>query len=119
MIATKTSRSTKAPTTSATFCRLNLRQNTDHGVRTASAVATAFGSGGSGSCATSTRSGVESMSAVTDRRVDEPVQHVDDQVDEDELEREQEHERLDRRIVPHVDGVDEQSAEPRPVEYLL
>jgi hypothetical protein len=61
MIAAMTSSSTKAPATSATFCFLNLRQNSDHGVRTASAVATALGSGGSGSWATAAMSGIGSI----------------------------------------------------------
>ena len=33
--------------------------------------------------------------------------------------REQQHERLDHRIVAHVDGIDQQAAEARPVEHLL
>ena len=39
--ATTTSASTKTPATSATRCFLNLRQNSDHGVRTASGAAMA------------------------------------------------------------------------------
>ncbi len=64
---------------------------------------------GSGPCA----------SLVADGRVDEAVEHVHHQVDEDELQREKQHQRLDDGVVAHGHGVHQQAAEAGPVEDRL
>src|SRR5450830_952202 len=94
--ASSTSSSTKTNAPTATCCFLNLRQNSLHGVRTLPP------------CASATRSltGVFVMagSLVANGGVDKAIEHVHDQVDQDELEREQQHQRLDDGVVTRGDG---------------
>src|SRR5512143_1487156 len=95
-IATTTRATTNAPARSAPRCRRNRRQNSRHGVRTAAAPG-----------ATSESAGVPTVSLIADEGVQRAVEHVDDQVDHDELEREEEHLGLDDRVVVHLHRVDE------------
>src|ERR1700709_1926097 len=111
-IATTTSSSTRTPAASATCCFWNLRQNSPQGVRIALSA-----------CVPGTTLFVSlpvvlmRNSLETDGRIDDGIQHVDNQVDDDELKRKQQHFSLDHRIVTHGNGVDQQAPEARPVEY--
>src|SRR5438034_10187057 len=102
-MASTTSNPTNNPAITATCCLRNLRQNSLHGVRTAATSATAGISASAGW--SSARSFM--ASAITDGRIDDRVEHVDDQVDQHEFEREQQYQSLNDRIVAHVDRVDE------------
>src|SRR6266404_931805 len=111
-MASTTSNPTNNPATTATCCLRNLRQNSLHGVRTAATSATAGISASAGW--SSARSFM--ASAIADGRIDDRVEHVDDQIDQHEFEREQQDESLNNRIVAHVDRVDEKPAHSRPIE---
>src|SRR5690348_6524016 len=113
MRATSTSNATNPAANNATFCLRNLRQNSVQGVRTASLTV------GAGAVTRTSSVAVSIDLSITNRRIDDAVEYVDDQVDQDELEREQEHERLNHFVVAHVDGIDQQAAETGPIEYLL
>src|ERR1700682_1421442 len=123
MTAINTSSSTNSPAATATCCLRNLRQNSLQGVRTddASGARTASMTGiGSVSASMLCRIASESMGLpIPYGRIDHRVQHVDDQVDENEFERKEQHLRLDDRIVAHVHRIDQQAAHSRPVEDHL
>src|SRR6202171_2200776 len=129
-MATATSRSTNRPATTATCCLRNLRRNSLHGVRTGVAIcigAPAARVAESAPVLSATtgcaRSPLTVFSApgfmclaIADGRVDHGVEHVDHQIDQDELEGEKQDLGLDDRVVAHVDGVDQQAAHAGPVE---
>src|SRR5690242_14967115 len=108
MIAITISSSTNTAAIIAMCCRLNLRQNSVHGVRISCGAVAAL------SAVTLIASSLEANG-----RIDDRVQHVHDQIDHDELQREQQHLCLNHGIVAHLDGIDEQAAKARPVEHLL
>src|SRR5690625_1951227 len=56
-------------------------------------------------------------SLIADPRVDDRVQEVDEQVDDDELQREDEHQALHRGVIAGFDRLDEQPAEAVEVEH--
>src|SRR6266851_2174758 len=126
-----TSRSTNTPAMTATCCLRNLRQNSLHGVRTDVAICTGASAArvaksapmlsATTGCATSSLKIFSALGfmrlAIANRRVDHGVEHVDHEIDEDELEREKQDLGLDDRVVAHIDGVDQQAANAGPVEY--
>src|SRR5665811_770399 len=85
--ASSTSTNTRSNATTATCCFLNLRQNSLQGVRTPALCA----------AATTSLPGVVVIagSSVANGGIDEAIKHVNHQVDQDELELEQQHQRLD------------------------
>src|SRR6218665_720209 len=119
--AMHTSSPTKMAATMPTGCFLKRRQHSPQGVRTLPAVCpTATGERGTMDSAGTPESCVmAACSLVADGRVDEAVQHIDHEVDQDEFEREQQHQRLDHRVVTHLHGIDQQAAQAGPVEHRL
>src|SRR5207253_4510560 len=125
-----TSIATKTAAAIATCCSRNLRRNSLHGVRTD------VSAGGSATAAASVAASDEGSalfiatlcrarwvassrprgSAISNRRVDHCVEHVDDEVDQNEFQREEQHLGLDDRVVTHVDGIDQQASHAGPVE---
>src|SRR5690606_23952755 len=63
--------------------------------------------------------GATGTSAIADPRVDGGVEHVDDQVDEHELDGEHQQQPLDHGVVAGVDRLDQQPAETVEVEHRL
>src|SRR5229473_3103479 len=126
-----TSRSTNTPAMTATCCLRNLRQNSLHGVRTDVAICTGASAArvaesapvlsATAGCATSSLTVLSALGimclAIANRRVDHGVEHVDHQIDQDELKREKQDLGLDDRIVAHVHGVDQQATHAGPVEH--
>src|SRR5476651_1575159 len=110
-IATTTSSSTRTPAASATCCLRNLRQNSPQGVRIALSAcipgATIF---------VSLPVVLMRTSLETNGRIDNGIQHVDNQIDDDELKRKQQHFSMDYRIVTHGNSIEQQAPEARPVE---
>src|SRR5690606_7138947 len=106
-MATRTSNSTNTRAATPTCCLRNLRQNSPQGVRTLVAVLMP---------AFTAVVCVMAASFVAYGGVDEAMDHVHDQVDQDELEREQQDQRLDAGIVARADPSDQQPAQPGPVE---
>src|SRR5581483_5481482 len=103
---TSTTTATSAPPITATGVRRSAARSR---ARRTPPAATVPGSATSGVAA----------SVIADPRVDPGVEHVDEQVDDDEREREEHHGRLDHRIVALVDAVEERPAEPGQAVDLL
>src|SRR5665811_1886604 len=54
-----------------------------------------------------------------DSRIEQPVAQVHQQVDEDETRGNEQDGNLHQRIIPLVDRIDQQPADPRPAEHGL
>src|SRR6218665_1161438 len=108
--AMNTSSRTKMAATMPTGCFFKRRQHSPQGVRTLPAVgATATGERGPMDSAGTPESCVmAACSLVADGRVDVAIEHIDHEVDQNEFEREQQHQRLDHRVVTHLHGIDQQ-----------
>src|SRR5215211_5989971 len=101
-MATRTSSSTKTPAPIATCCMRNLRQNSVQGVRTREEAAIAATGCSAPAGRASTGGVLMAGSLVANGGIDEAIEHVHHQVDQDELEREEQHQRLNDGVVAHV-----------------
>src|SRR5215813_3715242 len=64
-------------------------------------------------------SDTRTLLAIPDRRIDDGVKHVDEEVYQHELQREQQDLGLNHRIVAGVDRIDQEAPEPGPGEHRL
>src|SRR5690606_16150567 len=99
-----TSSTTNTSAATATCCFLNLRQNSRQGVRTLASCAEAAAAAGVGEMEgvvmlVGIPFGLAAFLLVADGGVDVAIEHVHHQIDEDELQREHQHQRLDEGVV--------------------